>query len=151
MDALNVSLEALFVFYAMGAAAAGLASFTAFIALFFHGPRIVSFCNWGVTSFSFFTLLIASLIVTIVQIKAVDLVNKYGNDIGLYAYRGTKYLILTWVADGVMLAAVTVWAVEFCIGRKNRKREYTEKVNSGGGWLSGRKRSDEASLTRSGV
>ena len=139
LDALNIALDALFVLYAVGIAAAGLSIFTSLVAFFLHGSRLVSFGNWGLASLSFFTLLVASIIITIVQKEAVDLLNKHGNDIGLYAYQGKKYLILTWVAVAVMLLAVTAWVVEFCIGRKNRRREYTEKVTPGGRWWHGRR------------
>jgi hypothetical protein len=43
---------------------------------------------------------------TIVQVKVVDLINTNGNNIGVYAYRGDKYLALTWVAVVVMFLAV---------------------------------------------
>jgi hypothetical protein len=145
LNDLNIALDTLFVLYAMGTAAAGVSIFTALIALFLHGSRLVSFGNWGLASLSFFALLIASLIITIVQIKAVDLINKYGNSIGVYAYKGNKFLILTWVAVAIMLLAVTAWSVEYCIARKIRSREYTEKVVSSS-WWQRRKNGDDASV-----
>ena len=42
--------------------------------------------------------MISSITITIVQRKAIDIINKYGNKAGLEAYRGTKYLALTWAA-----------------------------------------------------
>ena len=85
------------------------------------------------------------------QDKATHELNKYGNEIGLFAYKGKKYLIITWVSVAVMFLATCAWVVEFCIGRKNKRREYTEKSASGGSWYDRRKRSDEAALRRSGV
>lgn len=111
-----------------------------------RGSRLISLGNWGLASISFLALLIASIIITVVQIKAVDLINKYGNDIGVYAYKGGKYLALTWAAVALMFLAKMAWVVEFCVGRARRSREYTEKRASGGGWISRRKRSDEAAL-----
>jgi len=152
LNSLNVAMDATFVLYAIGIAAAGCAIIAAFPAFFLHGSRLISFGNWGLASLSFFAFLIASIIITIIQKKATHDINKYGNEIGLYAYRGTKYLIITWVAAAVMFLASCAWVVEFCIGRKNRRREYTEKGGAnGGGWMSRRKRSDEAALRRSGV
>lgn len=145
MNALNIAFDALFVLYAMGTAAAGASIFTALIALFLNGSRVVSFANWGLASLSFFALLIASLIITIVQIKAVNLINKYGNNIGVYAYKGNKFLILTWVAVAIILLAVTAWSVDYCIARRIRNREYTEKVDSVS-WWQRRKKSDAASV-----
>lgn len=152
LNALNVAMDATFVLYAIGIAAAGCAIITALLAFFLHGSRLVSFGNWGLTSLSFIAFLVASIIITILQKKATHIINKYGNEIGLYAYKGTKYLIITWVAVAVMFLAACAWVFEFCIGRKNKRREYTEKGgNTGGGWMSRRKRSDEAALRRSGV
>jgi hypothetical protein len=75
--------------------------------------------------------MIASIIVTIVQNKASHLINKYGNEIGVYAYKGKKYLIITWVATAVMGLAMIAWVAEFCIGRRNKGREFSEKKSGG--------------------
>lgn len=139
------ALNALFAVYAIGIAAAGVSIITAFIALFLHGSHFVSFGNWSLTCLSFFALLAASLIITIVQVKAVDLINKYGNSIGVYASKGNKFLVLTWVAVGIMLLTVAAWSVDYCLARKMKNREYTEKVGSGS-WWQRRKKSDEAYL-----
>jgi hypothetical protein len=151
INALNVAFDATFVLYAIGIAAAGIAILSTLVAFFLHGSRLVSFGNWGLTAISFLAFLIASIIITVVQNKFTHIINKYGNEIGLFAYRGTKYLIITWVACAAMFIASAAWVVEFCIGRKNKRREYTEKSGGGltGGWR--QRRSDEATLRRSGV
>jgi len=84
-----------------------------------------------------------------VQNKGTNIINKHGNEIGVYAYKGKKYLILTWVAMAMMFLAAAAWIVEFCIGRRNKGREYTEKTSTRSGWR--HRRSDEAALRRSGV
>ena len=149
LNALNTALDATFVLYAIGIAAAGCAIIAALVALFLNGSRLVSFGNWGLATLSFLTFLVASIIVTIVQEKAAHVINKYGNEIGVYAYKGVKYLTLTWVSVAVMALAAIAWVVEFCIGRRNKGREYTEKTSHRTGWR--RRRSDEAALRRSGV
>lgn len=83
------------------------------------------------------------------QIKAVNLINKYGNEIGVFAYKGGKYLTLTWVAVAAMFLAACAWVVEFFIGKRNRGREYTEKGGRRSGWR--HRKSDENALRRSGV
>ncbi|TVY16956.1 hypothetical protein LARI1_G006753 [Lachnellula arida] len=150
LNDLTTALNATFVLYCIGIAAAGLAILTALVAFFLSGSRLISFGNLGLTSLSFAALLIASIIVTVVMKKASHLINKYGNAIGLYAYKGGKYLTITWVAVAVMAAASLCWVVEFCVGRRNKGREFSEKSTRGwGGW--NRRRSDEAALRRSGV
>lgn len=149
LNALNTAFDATFILYAIGIAAAGCAIIAALVALFLNGSRLISFGNWGLASLSFAAFLIASIIVTIVQDKATHIINKYGNEIGVYAYKGVKYLTLTWVAVAVMFLAAAAWVVEFCVGRRNRGREYTEKTSYHTGWR--HRRSDEAALRRSGV
>lgn len=63
------------------------------------------------SSLSCLSLCIASIIVTVVQFKAVDLINTHGNDIGLYAYRGDSYLALSWAAVAAMFLAIAASAV----------------------------------------
>ncbi len=148
LNDLATAIDAVFVLYAIGIAAAGLAILTALVAFFLDASRLVSFGNLGLTSLSFIVLLIASITITVVQQQAAHLINKYGNDIGVYAYKGAKYMALTWVSVAVMILASAAWCVEFVIGRRNRRREYSEKpVKSG--WR--HRRSDEAALRRSGV
>lgn len=88
------------------------------------------------------------------QNKATAVLNEHGNDIGLYAYKGQKFLILSWVSVAAMFVSLIAWVGLCCIGRKNKKREYTEKpagrhAGAFGGWRS--RRSDEHALRRSGV
>lgn len=147
LDKLNIATNATFVLYAIGIAASGLAIIASLVAVFLHGSRLVSFGNLGLAGLAFVALLTGSIIVTVVQDKATGIINKYGNEIGLYAYRGTKFLILTWVATGLMALASIAWITDMCIGRRREGRVYTEK-KPGRSW--GRK-SDEKSFRRSGV
>jgi hypothetical protein len=72
-------------------------------------------------------MLIASIIITVLQNKATHIINKYGNDIGVYAVRGKKFLVLTWVATAVMFLATAVWVGVWWVGRREKKRVFTEK------------------------
>jgi len=118
LNDLNAAMDATFVLYVIGIAAAGLAIITALIAVFLNGSRLTAFGNWGLTSLSFLAFLISSIIVTVVQKKAVNLINKYG--LGVHAYKGGKYLTITWVAVALMFLATAAWVVEFCVGRKKK-------------------------------
>lgn len=152
LDGLNTAFDAAFILYCIGIGAAGLSILTSLISPFID-RRIFSLANGALAGLSFFCLLITSIIITIVQNKATGLINKHGNDIGLYAYKGQKFLILTWVAVAAMFVSLVLWAALFCVGRKKEKREYTEKRAGGrggfGGWRA--RRSDEHALRRSGV
>jgi len=71
---------------------------------------------------SFLALLIASIIVTVAQTKLTNEVNKYGNDIGIFAYKGRKFLGITWGAVAAIFVASCAWVGEFCLGRVKESR-----------------------------
>jgi hypothetical protein len=151
LDKLNMALDAAFILYCIGIGAAGLSILTSLLAIFLTG-RFFSFANGALAGLAFLCLLVTSIIVTIVQNRLTGILNQYGNDIGLYAYKGRKFLILTWVATAAMFVSLLLWLVFFCVGRKNSKREYTEKTHQRGGFGTWRhRRSDEHALRRSGV
>ncbi|KAL3428457.1 SUR7 protein [Phlyctema vagabunda] len=127
INALNTAMSATFVLYAIGIAAAGVSVITALLAFFMHGSRLISIGNWGLAFISFLSLLVSSVIVTVFQNKAASVIRRYGNDIGIFADKGTKFLILTWVATACMFIASIAWIFEFCAGRSKRNRDYTEK------------------------
>jgi phosphoribosylformylglycinamidine (FGAM) synthase-like enzyme len=74
----------------------------------------------------FLSLGIASAIATAAMVKVVHAVNKYGNDIGIAATKGTTFLGLTWGATAAMLLAACLSTIQCIAGRKNR-RTYGEK------------------------
>lgn len=128
LNSLSTAINALFVFYIVGTAAVGLAILSSLVAFFPRSSRFASFSNCGLLSVSFVSLLIASVVVTIVQVKAVTLINKYGNGIGLYASKGGRYLILTWAAVVVLFLA---GVLESIAGRIDKKTEYTRGLGGG--------------------
>jgi len=128
IKALNALTSATFVLYCIGIAAAGLAILTGLVAFFLHGSRLVSLGNGALTILSFLALGIASAIITVIMVKIVNLVTKYGDDIGLFAYKGGKYLALTWSATALMLLATIAWTAECVVGRRNKNREWAEKT-----------------------
>lgn len=58
--------------------------------------------------------------------KAVDAINKYGDDIGIAAYKGKKFLGMTWAATAVMLLASFLWIFECIVGHR-RQSAYVGK------------------------
>lgn len=123
-------MNATFVIYCIGIGAAGLAILTSLAAIFTTG-RLFSFLNWGLASLCLLAFAIASIIITVLQNKAAGIINKFGNDIGVYAYKGHKYLVMTWVATAVVAVATMFWVGIFCIGHRQKGREYHEKHGFG--------------------
>jgi hypothetical protein len=151
IQALNISLDATFILYCIGIACSGLVIILSAIAFFLpsaYHPTYASATNHHYHSrflsvfagilaiLAFLALGVASAIVTVFMVKVVDLVGQYGNDIGLYAYKGDKFLAITWAATVVMLLAVVAWFGECCFRRRVRRREWAEKPvsNRGMGW-----------------
>lgn len=67
--------------------------------------------------------MIASAISTRIIVKVTNVVNKHGNDIGLVAYRGTKFLGMTWAATMLALLAF-VFVVFRYFARKEESSGY---------------------------
>lgn len=111
LNDLNIAFNAAFTFYCIGIGAAGLSIITSLLAISITG-RSFSLVNRAVAGLALFCLLITSIIVTIVQNKATSLINKHGNSIGLYAYKGQKFLVLSWVSVAAMFMSQVVGRVE---------------------------------------
>jgi len=92
---------------------------TSILSVCFTG-RLASLANGALAFLAFVCLAVTSIIVTIVQKKATDVINQHGNDIGVYAYRGRKFLILTWVSTAAMLVSFIAWVVLVFKGRKDK-------------------------------
>ncbi len=121
IDAVNGLLAATFVLYCIGIAFAGILIISSFLAIFSTG-RLLSIVNLIMAFLSFLALVIASAIVTAFMVKVTDVINENGNDIGVYANKGSKFLAITWAATGAMFLALLSWIVLFILGRKQRRR-----------------------------
>ena len=119
LNALKVASEATFVLYCIAIAFMAVAMLSALLSFFFEG-RLSSFINVVIDWLAFMAIGIASAIVTAIVVKATDLVNKYGNDVGISAQKGGKFLVLTWVATGLMFVASIVWCFDCVVGRKRK-------------------------------
>lgn len=69
---------------------------------------------------AFLALAIASSIATVIAVKATNIINQQGNRIGVAAYRGNKFLAMTWAAAAMMLVAAVAWIAECCAGRRKQ-------------------------------
>lgn len=69
--------------------------------------------NLGLAGVAVFFLLVGNLVTTIGSGVVVDKVTDLGDDIGLSAVRGGKFMALSWGAFALMLLAVFYWVYEF--------------------------------------
>lgn len=119
-------MDAIFVLYVLGICFTGIAMITTLLA-FFMETGWVSIANWIVTLLAAICLFIASIMVTVVGSKVVDELNDKGNDIGVYADRGSKFLGLTWAPTVLMIAASVTWFTMCCTRLRKQKKEFNEK------------------------
>lgn len=120
INAINGLLSATFVLYCIGIALSGILIILSLAAIFSHGPGL-PIANLLLAFIAFLAFGIGSAILTAFMVKASSLINENGNDIGLYAHKGSKFLALTWAATGAMLLALLVWIFVAITGRKDKK------------------------------
>lgn len=125
LRALRIAQRATFVLYCIGIGFISIALVCAVLGIFLEG-RLSAFINVLVDWLAFIAIGLASAIATAVMVKSTDVINHYGNDIGINAYKGSKFLVLTWVATGLMLVASVVWCFD-CIAGHRRQRTRTNK------------------------
>ncbi|KAH8587820.1 actin cortical patch SUR7/pH-response regulator pali [Bisporella sp. PMI_857] len=126
LNALSMASDATFIFYVTGLIGAGFAIITTLISLFHQTKRLVFWGNCGL-SISSLAILIASIAVTVVLDKATGLINRYGNNIGVFANKGAGFLKLTWAAVGCMLFAVAARIVDFCLHERKSGKRHSEE------------------------
>lgn len=119
---LNALMAAMFVLYVVAICLIFIALLAALFAVLTSG-RLSACLNFLVATLAFLAIGLASALVTAVVVKATDIINEHGNQIGLVAMYGGKFLAITWAATGVMLVALLAWVVEFCRGRRAGKKE----------------------------
>jgi hypothetical protein len=124
--ALNALMAAMFVLYVVAICLIFVALLTSLGALVAAG-RLSACANVVSSGLAFVAVALASALVTAVVVKATALVNEYGNDVGVVASKGSKFLALTWAATGVMLVAMVVWVVEVCVGRRQKRTVYSKE------------------------
>lgn len=117
--ALNTLMAAMFVLYVIAICLIFIALVAALFAVITSG-RLSACLNFLIATLAFVAIGVASGLVTAVMVKATDVINQYGNDVGIEANRGNKFLALTWAATGLMLVVLLAWIVEFCIGRRRK-------------------------------
>jgi hypothetical protein len=125
VKALNALMAAMFVLYVIAICLIFVAFVAALFAVIASG-RLSACLNFLMSLLAFIAIGLASALVTAVMVKATALINQYGNDIGVEASKGNKFLALTWAATGVMFVVVLAWVVEFCVGRRQKRTPYAK-------------------------
>ncbi|KAF4450500.1 hypothetical protein F53441_6390 [Fusarium austroafricanum] len=130
IDLLNSALLATFVFYVVAVGLTGLAMLASLGAFFLFARRGVNAVNVILSGLAALVLLIASILVTVAGKKGVKAINKIGDNVGVSASLGNKFLGLTWAAAGLMIIAAIYWVMHLCLMRRERKRQWKPRKGS---------------------
>lgn len=130
IDTLNDALLALFVIYVLGVGFSGLAMIACVAGFFLAGRGAVVLANLILATLAALCTIIGSIIATVAAKKGVKKINEMGDDVGLSADVGTKFLILTWVSAAAMIVATAYWTAQICLARKERKRTWKPRKGS---------------------
>lgn len=130
IDLLNTALLVTFVFYVLAVGFSGLAMVASAGAFFLFARRGVNAVNVILSGLAALVLLIASILVTVAGKKGVNKINDVGDDVGLSASVGNKFLALTWAASALMIIAAIYWVMHLCLMQRERKRQWKPRKGS---------------------
>ena len=111
LNALKLAQTIVYVFYCIAIAMIFLALLASIIGVFFV-RRLISISEVLIHGTAFVTIMIPSAVVTFIAKHATHLINKYGEDIGISATRGNKFIALTWATTALVGCAGLVWCVD---------------------------------------
>jgi len=121
VDILNDALLGLFILYVLGMGFCGVAICGCLGAFLAPARKSMALTNLIASILACLSLIIASILVTVAVTKGVREINDVGEEFGLEVQRGTKFLIISWVAAGVMLCTTVFWGVRFgSLKRRNK-------------------------------
>jgi hypothetical protein len=89
--------------------------------------QVLAVINTILAFLAFLFVGISAGISTAVIVRAVADINDYGEETGIAAYRGTKYLGMTWAAVGLLLVAAILAMISCCRGRPSKRHRHMEK------------------------
>ncbi|PKS07286.1 hypothetical protein jhhlp_005888 [Lomentospora prolificans] len=119
---LNSALHAVFVFYVLAVALSGAAVLCNGVILFLptFAPLLI-IANAVLAGLACVNIGLASAITTIASGMAAETITDLGEFVGVTAAQGTQFLVLTWVAFGIVTVAAGYWGNEFRKVRKTAK------------------------------
>lgn len=92
--------------------------------------NIALYSNLATAYFGTGFLLIGNLVTTIGGKYVVEKVREHGEEFGLYAYRGSKFLAISWAAFALVLIAAMLWTFQWAtcfLERRAREKRSTQQ------------------------
>ena len=111
LNALKDAQKAVAIFYFIAIAMIFLALAVGIVGVFVT-RRLTSITNVLVHGMAFMTIMIPSAVVTFIAKHATHFINKYGQEVGVSATKGNKFLTLTWATTALVLLASLIWYYE---------------------------------------
>ncbi|KAI1143194.1 hypothetical protein F5Y05DRAFT_146361 [Hypoxylon sp. FL0543] len=132
IDYLNSFMLATFVLYVLGSAFSGLCFLSCIVVLTLRRNSIergTIVVNLALAALATLSLAIGSAIATAISKKGVSEINSAGDDVGISAIEGTKFMTISWVAFAVMFVTMLFWSASCCFPRRRLEstRAYGEK------------------------
>ncbi|KAI1384886.1 uncharacterized protein F4822DRAFT_416612 [Hypoxylon trugodes] len=118
---LNSFLLATFVLYVLGSGFSGLSFLSCIVILTLRRDVIgrgTIIINIAVAALATLTLALSSAIATAISKKGVSEINDAGDDVGISAVEGTKFMTISWVAFAVMFVTMLFWCASCCLPRR---------------------------------
>ncbi|KAF1808070.1 integral membrane protein-like protein [Eremomyces bilateralis CBS 781.70] len=131
LDALAGLFQAAFILFCIGIA---LSFFAMIFPLWFiissgrgvGRGRVAALVNLVIAMLAFLAYGIASAITTTLIVKGTNVINKYGENIGIEAKQGAKFLGISWAATGLMFLSAIIWCGGCIVGRRRRTQVVKE-------------------------
>ena len=129
LDEVPKLFMAMAILYILAAGFSGLSILASLAALFMlpQAGRMLVLANFTLAFLAMVCLLAGNLATTIGGKKVVDAVADFGEDIGLYASRGHKFMALVWTAFALMTVSTIYWGYEFFAETRMKRRGTTRK------------------------
>lgn len=122
--ALNALMAAMFILYVVTICFIFLFLVASLATTLAHSPtRALTCATLALATLAFLASALASALVTAVVVKAVDLITRYGSEVGVVASRGGRFLALTWAATGLVGVGFAACVGGVCwVGPRRRRR-----------------------------
>lgn len=128
MKYVHIVQRVAFAVYCAAAGLIALATLASALAILFSEGRLSACGNALLAALAFLLGLVASALATAVAVLGEKYINQYGEEVGISATAGRKFLGLTWAATAAMLICLVWWSVDCCCGRGRRSAKKQAKA-----------------------
>jgi hypothetical protein len=129
LEVLRIAYHAMFACYVITIVLSFVMFLTSALYIFSNGSRVTACITIIISIITFLASGAASGVATAVNTIGASIINEHGNEIGVEAYQGRKFLALTWASTAAVFLGLMYWFVDCCCGRsrKTRTTKYTDK------------------------